>query len=93
MTEGKNWLKELSIVLWATRTNPNRATRETPFYLVYGAEAVLPPEIALGAHRVVYFNEESQEEARGVDLITLEEGRAEAAERVERYQETLRRHY
>ena len=29
----------------------------------------------------------------GFDLITLEEGRVEATERVEKYQETLRRHY
>ena len=63
--QGKNWLKELPTVLWATRTNPNRATRETPFYLVYGAEAVLPPEVALGAYRVAHFDENDQEEARG----------------------------
>ena len=91
--QGKNWLKELPTVLWATRTNPNRATRETPFYFVYGAEAVLPPEVALGAYRVAHFDENDQEEARGVDFMALEEGRVEAAERIKKYQETLRRHY
>jgi transposase InsO family protein len=40
---GKNWHKELLSVLWALWTNINRATRDTPFNLVYGAEAVLPP--------------------------------------------------
>jgi transposase InsO family protein len=40
----KNWHKQLPSVLWALRTNINRATRDTPFSLVYGAEAVLPPK-------------------------------------------------
>jgi hypothetical protein len=43
----KNWHKELPSVLWALQTNINRATRDTPFSLIYGAESVLPPEIYL----------------------------------------------
>jgi len=39
----KKWVKELPTVLWAVRTTANRATGEMPFFLVYGAEAVLPP--------------------------------------------------
>jgi transposase InsO family protein len=49
---GRNWHKELPSVLWALRTNINRASRDTPFNLVYGAEAVLPPEIYLKSARV-----------------------------------------
>jgi hypothetical protein len=59
---GRNWHKELPSVLWALRTNINRATRDTPFNLVYGAEAVLPPEIYLKSARVAQFNEEDQDE-------------------------------
>jgi hypothetical protein len=44
---GRNWHKELLSVFWALRTNVNRATRDTPFNLVYGAKAVPPPEIYL----------------------------------------------
>jgi hypothetical protein len=36
-------------VLWGNRTTPSRATEETPFFLVYGAEAYLPPEIVMGS--------------------------------------------
>jgi hypothetical protein len=43
--KGRNWHKDLSSVLWALRTNVNSATRDTPFHLVYGADAVQPPEI------------------------------------------------
>jgi hypothetical protein len=31
------------------RTTPSRATGETPFFLVYGAEAWLPPKIIMGS--------------------------------------------
>jgi hypothetical protein len=38
--KGKNWIEHLPSVLWSLRTTPSRATQETPFFLVYGAEAV-----------------------------------------------------
>jgi hypothetical protein len=40
------WLDELPTVLWSLRTTPNRSTDYTPFFLVYGAEAVLPTNIS-----------------------------------------------
>jgi hypothetical protein len=56
---GRNWHKELPSVLWALRTNINKATRDTPFNLVYGADAVLPREIFLESARVAHFEEEN----------------------------------
>src|ERR1041385_236593 len=35
------WLDELPAVLWSLRTTPNRSTGFTPFFLVYGVEAIL----------------------------------------------------
>jgi hypothetical protein len=55
---GRNWHKELPSVLWALRTNINRATRDTTFNLVYVADEVLPPEIYLESARVAHFNTE-----------------------------------
>jgi hypothetical protein len=46
---GANWANELPSVLWGNRTTPSRATGETPFFLVYGAEACLLPEIIMGS--------------------------------------------
>jgi hypothetical protein len=60
-------------VLWALQTNINRATRDTPFNLVYGADVVLPPEIYLESARVAHFNAEDQTEARELDSNLLEE--------------------
>jgi hypothetical protein len=56
--------KELPPVVWALQTNINRTTRDMPFNLVYGVDAVLPQEILLESARVAYFDEENQEEAR-----------------------------
>jgi hypothetical protein len=70
---GRNWHKELPSVLWALWTNINRATRDIPFNLVYGADAVLPPEIYLESASVAHFNAEDQAEARELNSNLLEE--------------------
>jgi hypothetical protein len=39
----------------------SRAIGETPSFLVYGAQAWLPPETLVGSSRVQYFNKSMQE--------------------------------
>jgi hypothetical protein len=46
---GRKWLQELPAVVWSLRTTPNRATGFTPFFLVHGAEAVLPSDLEYGS--------------------------------------------
>jgi hypothetical protein len=91
--KGKNWHKELPSVLWALRTNINKATRDTPFSVVYGAEAVLPPEIYLKLVRVAHFNPEDQTKTREVDANLLEERHNTALSNVHKYQAALKRYY
>jgi hypothetical protein len=83
----------LPIVLWALQTNINRATTNTPFNLVYGANAILPPEIYLQSARVAHFNEESQAEARELDSNLLEKWRNTGLAIVRKYQESLKKYY
>jgi hypothetical protein len=90
---GRNWHKELPSVLWALRTNVNRVTRDTLFNLVYGVEAVLPPEMYHESTRVAHFNAEDQAEARKLDSDLLEEGRNTALANVWKYQTSLKRYY
>jgi hypothetical protein len=90
---GRNWYKELPSVLWALWTNINRATRHTPFHLVYGEDTVLPPEIYLESAWVAYFNEENQTEARELDSNLLEEKRNTSLANVRKYQESLKHYY
>nr|XP_025877577.1 uncharacterized protein K02A2.6-like [Oryza sativa Japonica Group] len=90
---GDSRLEELPTVLWANRTTPSRATGETPFFLVYGAEAVLPSELSLGSPRVALYNEANQDDLRRDDLVYLEEWRRRVALRAACYQQSLWRYH
>ena len=61
------------MVLWSIRMTPNRATGQTPFALVYGAEVVLPTELIYGSPRVLAYDELEQEQLRQDDALLLEE--------------------
>jgi transposase InsO family protein len=87
---GRNWHKDLPSVLWALHTNINRATKDTSFNLVYGADVVLPLEIYLESVRVAHFNTENHAEARELDSNQLEEKRNTALATVQKYQESLK---
>jgi hypothetical protein len=52
-----SWVEELPSVLWSLRTTPNRSVGFTSFFLVYGAEAVLPTNIEFDVPRVVQYTE------------------------------------
>jgi hypothetical protein len=41
-TKGGKWIKELPNVLWGLRTQPSKPTGQSPYFLVYGSEAILP---------------------------------------------------
>ncbi|XP_015970312.1 uncharacterized protein LOC107493776 [Arachis duranensis] len=48
------WAEELPQVLWAYQTTPHSTTKESPFRLVYGMEAMILVEIEEGSPRVVH---------------------------------------
>jgi len=56
---GKKWLKELPAVIWSLRTSRSRATGFTPFFMVYGSEAVLHSDLEYGSPRVEACDENS----------------------------------
>ena len=80
------WLDELPVVLWSLGTTPNKSTGFTPFFLVYGVEAVISADIEFDSPRVTMYTEADAKEARqdGVDL--LEEGQLLALSRSAIYQ-------
>ena len=57
------WLDELPAVLWSLRTTPNKSTGFTPFFLVYGAEAVIPTDTKFDSPRVTMYTEAEAKEA------------------------------
>jgi hypothetical protein len=90
---GANWVSELPSVLRGNLTTPSQATRETPFFLVYGAEACLPPEIIMGSPRVQSFDESAQEQLWREDVDFIDKHRWRAAVRNARYNQALRRYH
>jgi hypothetical protein len=43
---------EVPSVLWSLRTTPNRLTKFTPFFMMYGAEVMLPTELQYESPRI-----------------------------------------
>nr|ABA93782.1 retrotransposon protein, putative, Ty3-gypsy subclass [Oryza sativa Japonica Group] len=90
MSHDKKWVEELPSVLWAMRTTPTTSNKETPFFLVYGSEAMLPTELQHQSTRVQKYLDEDQEEQRNDDVNLLEEHRERVAVRGASYQQALR---
>ena len=88
----KHSVEELDSVLWGLRTTPNRTTRYTPFFMVYGAEAVLPCDIIHDSPRVRMYEEKEAELDRQDNLDALEEERDVAKARSAFYQQQARRY-
>ena len=80
-------------VLWAYRTTRKSATRETPFALAFGTEAVAPVEVGLESPRVKFANAESNKETLRLNPDLLEEKREQALKRTEDYQQKTTRYY
>ena len=66
---------------------------QTPFSLIYGAQAVIPMELIYGSPRVLAYDEVAQDQHRRDDAVLLEENRLRAATRVAHYQQVLRRYH
>jgi len=81
------------MVLWSMRMTSSHATSETPFFLVYGAKAVLPLDIRLKSPRLLIFSEEEEHEHRDLDLMLLKEEHDRTAYRVQQYQQSLRKYH
>ncbi|XP_057755284.1 uncharacterized protein LOC130974412 [Arachis stenosperma] len=60
------WADELASVLWSYRTTEQSSTKETPFRLTYGVDAVIPVEIGEPSPRLLL---KGVEEAVEKDLI------------------------
>nr|GEX92787.1 reverse transcriptase domain-containing protein [Tanacetum cinerariifolium] len=77
--QNKNWVEEVSHVLWAHRTMIKSRNRETPFSLTYGAEAVIPAKIGMPTLRIAEVDMAKNNEALGISLDLLEEKKEQAA--------------
>ena len=88
-----NWVEYLLEVLWAYRTTQKSATRETPFALAFGTEAVAPVEVGIKSPRIKLASEEHNDEALRLNLELLDEKREQVQRRTEEYQRKTARYY
>ncbi|GJV09678.1 reverse transcriptase domain-containing protein [Tanacetum coccineum] len=75
----KNWLEEISHVLWAHRTMIKSSNRETPFSLTYGTKVVIPVEIGMPTLRTAEVDIIKNNEALEINLDLLEDRREQEA--------------
>ena len=79
------WVEYLPEVIWAYKTTLKSATRETPFALEFGAEAVAPVEVRLKSPRVEFASARHNEKSLHLNLDLREEKREQALKLVEDY--------
>eukprot|EP00267_Zea_mays_P035516 XP_008671498.1 uncharacterized protein LOC103648896 [Zea mays] len=88
------WIRELPYVVRSVQTQPGRALHgNTPFFMVYGSEAVLPADLIFGASRLTFENRAEAEATRMEDIDVLEEEQLYTVIQSARYQQTLWRYH
>ncbi|XP_074299439.1 uncharacterized protein LOC141630541 [Silene latifolia] len=90
---GGKWAEELPLVMWADRTTPKIATGQTPFSLLFGAEAVIPFEVRVPTHRYECLTEERNQVEMASKLDTVDELRTSAHIRMASYRQIVAKSY
>lgn len=60
-------------MLWAYRTTPYSATGETPYFLAFKAQVVVPIEVSLPSHQIAHFSHMQSDDKMRVKLDLLKE--------------------
>jgi hypothetical protein len=89
-TKGGKWIKELPNGLWGLRTQPTKPTEQSPYFLVYGSEAILPTDVMWDSPAIEQYDEGISEDSRRVDIDGLEEAHCAALVQSARYLEGIR---
>jgi hypothetical protein len=71
--KGGKWIDEISSVVWGLRTQPSKAIGQSPFFLVYGSEAILLADMMWKSPRLEMFEEGTADTARHLELDSAEE--------------------
>jgi hypothetical protein len=88
-TKGGKWIKELPNALWGLCNQPTKPTRQSPYFLVYGSEAILPADVMWESPAVEQYDEGISEDSRRVDIDGLEDARCSALVQSARYLEGI----
>jgi hypothetical protein len=88
--KGGKWIHKLPHIVWGLRTQPSKATGQTPFFLIYGSEAILLADIMWKSPRVEMYNEGEADEARQLELDSVKEARCTTLVHSARYLQGIR---
>ncbi|GJZ09242.1 reverse transcriptase domain-containing protein [Tanacetum coccineum] len=90
----KNWMEELSHVLWAHRIMIKSSNKDTPFSLTYGTEAVILAKIGMPTLRTTEVDLVQNNEALEINLDLLEERRESKQQYVrQRVKQKMEKYY
>jgi hypothetical protein len=77
-SKGEAWVAHLTPILWSYHTTPQSSTGETPFTMVYGADAMIPAEINPPSWRHETTTTQENNEALQDNLDLIQEVRDKA---------------
>jgi hypothetical protein len=72
-TKGGKWIRELPNALWGLHTQPTKPMGQSPYFLIYGSEAILPDNVMWESSAVEQYDEGILKDNRRVDIHGLEE--------------------
>ena len=84
-----------SYLMWSRdcETQRSKATGQSPFFLTYGSEAILPATKMWKSPTVEFYQEGEADDARQFELDTVEEARINALTQSARYLQGVRRYH
>jgi transposase InsO family protein len=92
-SKGGKWIKELPNALWGLRTQPSKPMGQSPYFLFYGSEAILPADVIWNSPAEEHYDDGVFEGSIRVDIDGLEEARCAALVQSARYLEGIRRYH
>jgi hypothetical protein len=89
----KNWHNALLNALWVDRVTPKAAIGNSPFFLVYGRETILPPHVLIPSLQLS--QKVQEEECPPLEicinaLMKLEEVRTQAKHKLNQHQQLIK---
>ncbi|XP_016164514.1 uncharacterized protein LOC107607039 [Arachis ipaensis] len=87
------WAELIPEILWGYNTTIHSTTKETPFRLVYGSDAMIPVEISQSSLRTELADQTTQDMARQTELDLIEELRSSTAIKHLAMQQHIARRY
>jgi len=77
------WAEEIPSILWGYHCTPQSSTKETPYRLTYGTDAMIPVELGEASWRQERFGEQNNDDNLRADLDLVQEMLEEARIRAE----------